>query len=80
MSIYARVYGGVVVEIIQPATYPADSLPGITPSWKSGDEIPVAIRYTPEFVATLVDITSASPQPACGWSYDGTKFTAPTGG
>ena len=24
-----------------------------------------------------VDITSLSPQPALGWSYDGTKFTAP---
>jgi hypothetical protein len=52
---YARIHDGIVMEIITPA---ADA---------SGNEIPIADRFHPLLVATMVDITSASPQPQQGW-------------
>ncbi len=65
---YARIYEGEVVEIIQPATYSSDSPKGVEPPWKAGDQIPISVRYTAEFVATCIDITEMDPQPADGWS------------
>lgn len=67
MSIYARIFEGMVVEIILPAAYPAASPDGVNPTWSEGDEIPIKSRFTPEFIATLVDISSTSPQPTYGW-------------
>ncbi|MDI2595036.1 tail fiber assembly protein [Pseudomonas sp. 681] len=68
MKIYARIEGGVVVEIIQP--------------WAGADgvqvDIPIEDRFTPEFVATLVDITDLNPMPLEQWLYDGSTFEAPT--
>lgn len=65
MSAYAYVFAGVVVEIIGSRTD------------HTGNEIPVADCYTPQFVAGLIDITSVSPQPANGWAYNGSTFSAP---
>ena len=45
-----------VMEIIGPAT---DA---------EGNEVPINDRFTAEFVADLVDITAATPQPACWWT------------
>lgn len=66
MSIYARIDGGIVAEIIEPL------LDG------NGNEIPAAERFTPELVRTLVDVTSLVPIPAQGWAYDGSTFTGPS--
>ena len=65
MHIYARIDNGVVAEIIAPA------------AWDDGTEIPIAQRFTAELVATMVDITSVSPLPEPGWTYDGVAFSAP---
>lgn len=72
MKIYARIDNGVVVEIIASALWP-EELPNI-----GGKEIPIEHRFTREFVATLVDITDASPQPDSGWTaVDGGKTFSP---
>lgn len=86
MEIYARIDDGVVVEIIQPATYetPDPSIATLSGREiyedllaKAGQEIPISQRFTPQFVSTLVDITSANPQPQIGWTYSGTQFSQP---
>ncbi|RAS35870.1 hypothetical protein BX591_104200 [Paraburkholderia bryophila] len=61
MRTYARIDSGFVVEIIQPMT-DAD-----------GNEIPIVDRFTPEFVATLVDVTDSSPMPGSHWTAIETK-------
>jgi hypothetical protein len=78
MKSYARIQDGVVMEVIPPMTYDADSPVGVEPPWKAGDEIPIDRRYTPELVATMVDITGISPQPQQWWTYDGAKFSPPS--
>ncbi|WP_082378044.1 tail fiber assembly protein [Caballeronia cordobensis] len=42
---------------------------------RAGDYIPIENRYTPEFVAVLVDITGRDPMPTVGMVYDGTNFS-----
>jgi hypothetical protein len=56
MKTYARIVSGAVFEIIDPV------------SDASGNEVPIDERFTPEFVATLVDITDVSPRPDQHWS------------
>lgn len=63
MKIYAYVEDGLVIEIITPAQ-DAD-----------GKEIPISDRFSPDFVAKLVDVSTIQPVPAPGWSYDGAKFS-----
>jgi hypothetical protein len=65
MKTYARIDTGTVVEIIQPMQ---DA---------QGNEIGIDGRFTPEFVATLVDITDANPVPQERWSFDGSSFNPP---
>lgn len=72
MKTYAHVQDGRVVEIILPMVYEFDA---DDESYKAGDEIPINQRFTPEFVATLVDISEVSPQPTVGMAYDGTTFS-----
>lgn len=56
MQTYARIANGIVVEIIGPLMDGEDN------------EIPIAERFTPELVATMVDITDASPEPEQWWT------------
>lgn len=72
MKIYAHIFNGAVIEIIQPMTYETDAEDG---SYVAGDEIPISLRFTPEFVSTLVDISEISPMPTIGMVYDGTSFS-----
>ena len=65
MKTYARIDTGIVVEIILPMQ---DA---------QGNEIAVSERFTPEFVATLVDITDANPVPQERWGFDGSSFNPP---
>lgn len=65
MKYYALVELGVVVEIIPPYVNP------------DGRDIPIEERYTPDFVARMVDITGMDPQPVPGWTYDGVTLSAP---
>lgn len=75
MNTYARVDSGRVVEIIGPATYDIDWLGDDGQViHKAGDEIAIDDRYTAEFVSALIDITSVTPAPDPGWTYDGTSF------
>lgn len=80
MKTYARVDSGKVVEIIAPVTWDIDVItPGVDGGpdvvvHHSGDEIDIADRFTPDFVATCVDITDLDPQPQQGWTYDGSSF------
>ncbi|WP_343661106.1 hypothetical protein [Ralstonia sp.] len=67
MKTYARIDSGIVAEIIQPMT---DA---------KGNEMPIAQRFTAEFVSTLVDITGVVPQPADRWTYNGVTFSPPSG-
>ncbi|MBB5547546.1 hypothetical protein GGD70_007906 [Paraburkholderia fungorum] len=60
MSIYARIQNGIVAEIIAPMFYESGD--------SKGTEIPIADRFFPNIVATLVDVTSADPQPQCWWT------------
>lgn len=62
MAVYARVDGGVVQEIIQPLFK------------DDGTEWPIEERYTPDFVAQMVDITGLDPQPQSGWTYTNGVF------
>lgn len=65
MKIYAFIQNGEVAEIIQPAT------------WPDGAEIDIKDRFTPEFVAQMVDITDVIPQPGLHWKCSGGEFTPP---
>jgi hypothetical protein len=65
MSTYVRTESGVVQEIILPLLN------------DDGVEWPIEERFTPEFVGSLVDVTTVIPQPAAGWNYDGSTFSAP---
>lgn len=65
MRSYAFIRDGAVWEIIAPQV---DA---------EGHEIPVEHRYTPEFCASLVDITDAAPQPEQDWFYAGGAFSEP---
>lgn len=65
MATYARIDNGVVVEIISPRLY------------DDGTEIPIELRFTPQFVATLIDVTNEDPMPGVWWDFDGEKFHAP---
>lgn len=78
MLVYGRIQDGALVEIIQPGTYTAEGLDWIEgmPS-RIGLEIPIAERFTPELVATMVDITEVTPQPQIYWVYDGAAFSEP---
>jgi hypothetical protein len=76
MKTYARIDGGRVVEIIEPATYDIDWLDDNEDViHKAGDDIPIEQRFTPEFVLTLVDVTDISPQPIVCMVYDGHTFS-----
>lgn len=78
MRTFAFVEGGFVREIIQPCAYDAEA-----PAWQEGDpsrvgqEIPVSLRFVPEMVQNMVDITDIEPQPEYGWSYSEGRFVAP---
>ncbi|OCZ56611.1 hypothetical protein A7P23_11475 [Achromobacter xylosoxidans] len=63
--IYARIENGIVVEIIQPMFF------------DDGTEIPVELRFTPQFVTTLIDVTNEDPAPEVWWRFDGNRFQAP---
>jgi hypothetical protein len=75
MKTYAHIQDGRMIEVILPATYEFDSPDDFEPPYKAGDEIPIDQRFTPEFVATLVDITTITPAPSVGMVYDGTSFS-----
>lgn len=74
MKTYARIEDGRVAEIIAPMSYDEDSPDGLRPGWKAGDEIPIEVRFHPEIVAALVDVTSIDPKPEQTWMYDGSSF------
>jgi len=65
MKTYARIDNGIVVEVIPPMTY------------DDGTEIPIELRFVPEIVDTLVDITGIDPMPDQRWTYDGELFSPP---
>lgn len=65
MATYAYLYNGTVLEVIPPML---DA---------KGKEIPIEQRYTPEFCAALVDVTSIKPAPGQNWTFADGKFTAP---
>jgi hypothetical protein len=66
------------MEIIDPLYWDEDVLgsEGVVIHHK-GDEVAITDRYTPEFVAMLVDITNVTPKPDQRWTYDGKAFTPP---
>ncbi|MBU9211804.1 hypothetical protein [Burkholderia multivorans] len=66
MKTYARILNGEVVEIIGPAKN------------LDGDEIPIEERFSPDFVAELVDITGISPIPEQQWAYSEGVFSPPS--
>jgi Caudovirales tail fibre assembly protein, lambda gpK len=59
MKSYARLDHDVVVEIITP---PIDL---------EGNQYSIDVCYTPEFVATCIEVTNIDPQPEQGWVYNG---------
>ena len=65
MKTFALVESGSVVEIIEPL---CDN---------EGFEISVEVRYHPDVVAKLVDITGWEPQPSQGWLIDGGQAQPP---
>lgn len=65
MKKYARIENGIVVEIVEPAT------------WPDGSEIAVEDRFAPDFVASMVDISTFDPAPQVNWLYDGKVFSVP---
>lgn len=76
MQTYAHIDQGRVAEIIGPLSYAED----VTDEngeviHKAGDDISIENRYTPEFVAALVEVTGLDPMPTAGMVYDGTNFS-----
>ncbi len=69
MSVYARIASLGGVDTVMEIIHSVDD--------ENGVEIPVTERFTPEFVATLVDVTSVAPTPDQWWTYDGETFKAP---
>jgi hypothetical protein len=67
-----RIEQGRAVEIILPLAYEESAADG---AYQAGDEVPIAQRFTPEFVQTLVDISDLSPRPVVGMAYDGATFS-----
>lgn len=63
MTVYAVVKSGVVTEVIKPVKD------------DKGNEIPLALRYTADFIRTLN--ASDNSGVAVGWSYSGGGFVAP---
>lgn len=67
-KVWAYVVDGRIAEVIQPMFYDAES-----PDWQEGDpsrigeEIPIELRYHPDFVAQCVEITGIDPVPQSGW-------------
>lgn len=67
MTIYARIDGDLVMELISPKLD------------EEGVEFPIGLLYHPDFVATLVDVTGVSPTPEIydvakkgedGWTFE----------
>jgi hypothetical protein len=60
-----------VAEIIPPMAYDADSIGGVEPLWKAGDEIPIERRYNVALmdgtISYMADITDLNPQPHQYW-------------
>ena len=65
MKTYVQIYLGYVSEVIRPRVD------------DDGNEIQIHERYTPQFISTLVDVSSMPTQPQVGWSYDGKSFSPP---
>lgn len=65
MKSYARIDNGEVVEVIT-----------LIPN-EEGEVVPVELKFTEEFVDTLVEITGVNPSPGERWTYDGKSFAAP---
>lgn len=83
MKTYARIQDGIVMEVIHPMAYDADSPPGVEPPFKAGDEVPITSRYNAALIdgtiSTMVDVTSLSPMPGPGWTTeDGKAFSPPS--
>lgn len=71
MKTYARLEGGRIIEIIAPVLAEEDILGEATTEdarrpilVAAGREIPIAMRFHPDFVATLVAYDPANPPPA----------------
>lgn len=62
---YASVQNGVVHEIVEPFI-------------EAGYEWPVELRFTQDFINTLVDITNLENKPREGWTYFDGKFSLPS--
>ncbi|CAG4889268.1 hypothetical protein [Paraburkholderia gardini] len=56
MTLYARIQDGIVAEIIEPMMN------------SEGNEIPIADRFVPFFVASLIDVTNIVPLPQPNWT------------
>nr|WP_315447172.1 tail fiber assembly protein [uncultured Pseudomonas sp.] len=88
MKNYVRVVNGIVIEFIAGAVYdapPPEQEANVSPEvWqmladRAGTEIPIAERFTPEFVAELVDVTGIDPVPVQGMTYANGVFLPPAG-
>ena len=79
MKIYALILNGKVGEIIEPAplydTEAEDWVEGELS--RIGTERPIDVRFTPQFIEWLVDITDVLPRPEQDWTYDGSGFHPP---
>lgn len=80
MKTFAFLFENTIQEIIAPVSYTEDSPEGIEPPWKAGDDIPLELRYHPDFVAQCVDITDRLPTPQVGWitEDEGATFIEPS--
>lgn len=66
MTTYVLLNGNQIAEIFAPVLD------------EKGNEVPISDRFHPDFVAGLIDVASASPQPELGWvTADGGKTFAP---
>ncbi|QLG96686.1 DUF4376 domain-containing protein (plasmid) [Pseudomonas yamanorum] len=65
MKTYARIQEGVVVEFVAPF---ADA---------DGNEVPISLRFTPDYVTAMVDVSAIDPRPELGWTYKRSKFAPP---
>lgn len=65
MKTYARIFEEKVVEIILPIT------------GDDGIEVPIELRFTPDYVLSMVEITDIDPMPQEAWTYVDGFFSAP---
>lgn len=70
-----KTYARIITDVVSKVQFVAEIISPMQGS--DGNEMPIGERFTPAFVAALIDVTDANPQPQQRWAYDGSTFSEP---